>query len=64
MTEAQLLQNVLEMVIAGTDTSSVTMFYALLALQDDPCLQQALQREEAALRGALLLGRPIAAPAA
>lgn len=51
MTQAELQQNVLEVVIAGTDTSSVTMFYALVALQDDPALEQRLRQEVAALGG-------------
>lgn len=35
----------LEMIIAGTDTSSVTMYYALLALRDDPSLEQRVHEE-------------------
>ena len=39
------MQNVLEMILAGTDTSSVSMFFFLLACRDDPCLQLRLAQE-------------------
>ncbi|KAG2500165.1 hypothetical protein HYH03_001747 [Edaphochlamys debaryana] len=38
-------QAALEMLLAGTDTSSVTLYYALLALRDDPALQGQLREE-------------------
>ena len=35
----------MQMIIAGTDTSSVTMFYLLQACQDDPDLEKGLTLE-------------------
>ena len=45
ITKEEMNQCVLEMLIAGTDTSSVTMFYFILALADRPQLQQDLIEE-------------------
>jgi aromatase len=36
VTLVDLEQCVLEMLLAGTDTSSVTMYYTLVALSDNP----------------------------
>jgi aromatase len=44
-TEHHLIQNCLEMLLAGTDTSSVTMFYGLTALAQYPDLQARLRAE-------------------
>lgn len=40
-----LVQSALEMMIAGTDTSSVTAYYALLGLAQDKALQSDLRQE-------------------
>lgn len=40
-----LVQSVLEMMIAGTDTSSVTAYYALLQLSSDKKLQSELRQD-------------------
>ncbi|GIM06717.1 hypothetical protein Vretimale_10977 [Volvox reticuliferus] len=45
LSRAEAVQLSLEMIIAGTDTSSVTLFYSLLALRDDQELQKELWRE-------------------
>ncbi|GFR39966.1 hypothetical protein Agub_g492 [Astrephomene gubernaculifera] len=49
LSPSELVQLALEMLIAGTDTSSVTLYYALLALRDDPDLQQRVRGELAAM---------------
>lgn len=46
--EGEMHQLVLEMILAGTDTSSVTMFYLILAARDDEELEKALREEAAA----------------
>jgi len=51
LTQEQLLQLVLEMVLAGTDTSSVTMYYLQLQLQDDPSLEDMLVQEAQDIAG-------------
>lgn len=43
--EDKMVQMVLEMILAGTDTSSVTMFYLILAARDDPDLERMLLEE-------------------
>lgn len=43
------------MIIAGTDTSSMTMFYLLKACQDDPILEQDLRAEVDHVVGEILL---------
>ncbi|CAF4115192.1 unnamed protein product [Rotaria magnacalcarata] len=45
ITKEEMNQCILEMLIAGTDTSSVTMFYFLLALCDRKELEEQLRRE-------------------
>ncbi|CAF1391955.1 unnamed protein product [Adineta ricciae] len=45
ITKQEMNQCVLEMLIAGTDTSSVTMFYFLLALSDREDLEKNLLKE-------------------
>ena len=45
------------MLLAGTDTSSVTMFYLLKACQDDPSLEQCLREEVATHIGKNLSSR-------
>ena len=43
--EDLLVQSALEMMIAGTDTSSVTAYYALLGLAQDKALQSDLRQD-------------------
>jgi aromatase len=45
ITKEEMNQCILEMLIAGTDTSSVTMFYFLLALSDRNQLEENLLKE-------------------
>ena len=45
LTATQLQQLVLEMLLAGTDTSSVTMSWVPLALAEDPTLDKELHKE-------------------
>jgi len=45
ITKEEMNQCILEMLIAGTDTSSVTMFYFLLALSDRKQLEENLLKE-------------------
>ena len=45
LTAAQLQQLVLEMLLAGTDTSSVTLSWLPLALAEDPTLERELHKE-------------------
>ncbi|GLI60114.1 hypothetical protein VaNZ11_002162 [Volvox africanus] len=45
LSRAEAVQLSLEMIIAGTDTSSVTLFYSLLAIRDDQELQRELWSE-------------------
>ncbi len=53
LSEEGVQQCALEMLLAGTDTSSVTMSYLLIALRDDPLLEARLKLEvERALEGA------------
>ena len=40
-----VVQCILEMLIAGTDTSSVSLFYTLVCLADSPCWEEAVVRE-------------------
>ena len=45
LTAKEVQQLVLEMILAGTDTSSVSLYYLLVQLQDDPLLEQQLVEE-------------------
>ncbi|GIL59345.1 hypothetical protein Vafri_14230 [Volvox africanus] len=45
LSRSEAVQLSLEMIIAGTDTSSVTLFYSLLAIRDDQKLQMELWSE-------------------
>lgn len=46
--ESVLVQSVLEMMIAGVDTSSVTAYYSILGLSSDQSLQEELRHDIAA----------------
>ena len=45
VTHANVVQCILEMLIAGTDTSSVSLFYTLVCLADSPKWEEAVVRE-------------------
>ena len=45
VTEDNIVQCVLEMFLAGTDTSSVSMYYTLVALSDDEAIEQKIANE-------------------
>ena len=52
LTAEHIQQNVLEMLIAGTDTSSVSMFYTLLLLAEHQALQDTIVKEELSVKNA------------
>ena len=45
VSRANVVQCILEMLIAGTDTSSVSLFYTLVCLADSPSWEEAVVRE-------------------
>jgi aromatase len=45
LSQVAVQQLVLEMMLAGTDTSSVSLYYLMVQLQDDPELEGALLQE-------------------
>ena len=49
VSQANVVQCILEMLIAGTDTSSVSLFYTLVCLADSPLWDQAVAREAVGL---------------
>lgn len=49
LSQVEVEQNVLEMLLAGTDTSSVTMFFTLVAARDDPLLQSRIKTRHESL---------------
>jgi aromatase len=52
LTDKEVQQLVLEMILAGTDTSSVSLYYLLVQLQDEQLLDQELVEEVQQAAGA------------
>ncbi|KAJ3053522.1 hypothetical protein HK097_004116 [Rhizophlyctis rosea] len=63
LTEQQISQCVLEMLLAGTDTSSVTMYYTLLLLSENPGDEKKMIKDLTEYRGRFNMTAPYYATA-